>query len=490
MTPKELCDSTYPQQKETFEKLGISFDIFSRTSKPIHYKVVYEFYKTLWDKGYIYEKEINQWFCPVDKKVLPDRFVRGTCPRCGAPDQYGEVCEVCGSFYESFELIEPRCSICGAKPEIVRKKHFFLKLSALTEKVLEYVRPKTYWRKSTYNKTVSWLEREGLKDKDITRDYDWGPPAPFPGAEGQVLYNWVENLLGYISATRDWAESVGNEDAWVKYWKDKETKLYCFIGKDNLFFHTILFPALLIAHGDYILPENVVVNEFVNLEGQKISTSRGWVVWLHDMLKHYPPDMIRYYAVAIAPEGKDTDFRWKDFQARINGELIGTFGNYVHRVLSFTWNMFDGVVPEPESREDEEAVFRIINEHASLVEKRITSCEFRDAMKTVLDLAQSGNRYLNEREPWRNKERAGSTIYYALHIVNALAVISYPFLPFSALKIREYLNLDSNVRWDDINKKLEPGSRIREPKPLYRKITDEEIEERINELKITLRTGE
>ncbi|MDJ0269994.1 MAG: methionine--tRNA ligase [Aigarchaeota archaeon] len=488
LTPQQLCDLTYPQQKETFEKLGISFDIFSRTSKLIHYKTVEEFYRRLWEKGYIYPKEIKQWYCPVDKKVLPDRFVKGSCPVCGAPEQYGDVCEVCGSFYEAFELRDPKCSICGAKPEIVEKTHFFLKLSALTEKVLEYVRPKTYWRKSTYNKTISWLEREGLRDKDITRDYDWGPPAPFPGAEGQVLYNWVENLLGYVSATRDWAEERGEPDAWRRYWLDKETKLYCFIGKDNLFFHTILFPAILIAHGDYILPYNVVVNEFVNLEGQKISTSRGWAVWLHEMLKYFDPDLIRFYALVTAPEGKDTDFRWRDFQLRVNSELIGTLANFIHRVLSFTWNMFGGVVPEADDERDAEVVGGWIGEAAQRVEQHLERCEFRDGMKTVLDLAQQGNRFLNEKEPWRNKENAPSTIFYALRIVNALSVLSYPFLPFTAERTREYLNLPSPPKWSDIYADIRPGHRIREPKPLFRKLSNEEIEARISELKATLKT--
>ncbi len=487
LTPKQLCDQTYPIQKKVFDELGISFDIFSRTSKQIHYDLVWHFYRKLWEKDYVYPKDITQWFCPVDKKVLPDRFVKGTCPRCGAPDQYGEVCEVCGSFYEAFELIEPRCSICGAKPEIVTKRHYFLKLSVLTDKVLEYVKDKTYWRKATYNKTVSWLEKEGLKDKDITRDYDWGPPAPFPSAEGQVLYNWVENLLGYVSASIDWAQNIGNPEAWKKFWFDSKTRLYCFIGKDNLFFHTILFPAILIAHGDYILPYNVVVNEFVNLEGQKISTSRGWVVWLHDMLKHYHPDMIRYYAVAIAPEGRDTDFKWKDFQARINGELIGNFANYIHRVLTLTWNIFEGEVPEPaKDNVDDKRIDETIERSSNAVAESIERCEFRDAMKKVIELAQEGNRYLNEKEPWKNKNDSPTTIYNALKIVNALSIIAYPFLPFSSIRIREYMQLSEVTSWSQIYEKLRPGHKIREPKPLFRKITDAEIKERIDELNAKL----
>jgi len=488
VTPKQLCDSTYPQQKETFERLGISFDIFSRTTNPTHFKVVEEFYRRLWEKGYVYPKMIKQLFCPVDDKVLPDRFVKGRCPVCGAAEQYGEVCESCGSFYEASELTEPRCSICGSQPVLVEKKHFFLRLSSLTDQVLSYVKPKTYWRKATYNKTVSWLEGEGLRDKDITRDYDWGPPAPFPGAEGQVMYNWVENLLGYISATREWAERRGEPDAWRRFWLDPHTRLYCFIGKDNLFFHTILFPALLIAHGDYINPHNVVVNEFVNLEGQKISTSRGWVLWLHDMLEHYHPDLIRFYAVISAPESRDSDFRWKDFQLRVNGELIATFGNFIHRALSFLWTEFGGKVPEPQfDTEDEFYVNQLIEVSSSTVENHLENCRFRDGLRSILDLAQSGNRFLNERQPWKNRDTAATTIYHTLNIVNCLAVLSYPFLPFTAGQIRAYLNLQPNPLWSESKTPLKPGHQVSSPKPLFRKITDAEIDERVEELKASLR---
>jgi methionyl-tRNA synthetase len=487
MKPKELCDKYYPLQKEVFEKLGISFDIFSRTSKSIHYEVVGEFYKKLWEKGYIYPKEIKQWWCPKDKMVLPDRFVKGTCPKCGAQDQYGDVCEVCGSWYESFEIHDPRCTLCGGKPEIIRKIHFFLKLSALSPKVLEYVRDKKHWRKATYNKTISWLEKEGLRDKDITRDYQWGPPAPFPGSEGQVIYNWAENLLGYISATRDWAENVLTlPEAWRDFWMDNETKLYCFIGKDNLFFHTILFPALLIAHGEYILPYNVVVNEFVNLEGEKLSTSRGWVIWLHDLLAEYEPDIIRYYAAAIAPETRDTDFKWQDFADKINGELIGTLGNFIHRVLTFTYERMNGVIPDP--GELDERSREMLDTCCNIVEQfkqKIESCEFRDGLKEILRLAQEGNKYLNEKSPWRNPEEAPRTIYVLIQVIHALAAIMSPYLPFTSQKLLEYLNIDKNVnelRWSDAEETLLPGHRIKEPKPLFRKIDERDITEKIKKL--------
>ena len=353
---------------------------------------------------------------------------------------------------------------------------------------MEYVRDKRYWRKGTYNKTVAWLEHEGLKDKDITRDYEWGPPAPFPGAEGQVIYNWAENLLGYISATRDWAENIaGNPDAWKKYWLDKETKLYCFIGKDNLFFHTILFPAILIAHGDYILPYNVVVNEFVNLEGEKLSTSRGWVVWLHDLLKDYEPDIIRYYAAAIAPEGRDTDFKWRDFAEKINGELIATYGNLIHRVLTFIYKRLDGKVPEPdEMGEKEEKLLEGRIEYARELADLLEGCEFKAGLRTILKLAQEGNKYLNDKAPWKNPEVVKTTFYVLTQLTLTLAVISAPYLPFTSERILQYLNYPKDfeeIRWSDAEETLPPGHPINEPKPLFKKITDGEIREKIEELK-------
>lgn len=487
MTPKELCDKYYPIQKDVFEKLGISFDIFSRTSKPIHYEIVREFYTRLWDKGYVYPKEIKQWWCPNDRMVLPDRFVKGTCPRCGADDQYGDVCEVCGSWYESFEILEPRCTLCGTRPEIINKTHFFLKLSALTKEVLKYVEDKKHWRRATYNKTVSWLEKEGLRDKDITRDYEWGPPAPFPGSEDQVIYNWAENLLGYISATKDLAENVlKNPEAFKDFWLDKETKLYCFIGKDNLFFHTILFPAILIGHGDYVLPYNVVVNEFVNLEGEKISTSRGWVIWLHDLLKDHEPDIIRYYATAIAPETKDTDFKWQDFAEKINNELIGTLGNFIHRVLTYIYQRMGGVIPNP--GELGEIDKKMLEECCKIVEEfreKVEACEFREGLREILRLAQEGNRYLNEKSPWRNLEEGPRTMYVLAQVVHALAVILSPYLPFTSQKILNYLNIDKKVeelRWSDVEKTIMPGHKIREPSPLFKKIDEEYVKTKMEEL--------
>ena len=494
ITPRKLCDINYPIQQKTFERLGVNFDIFSRTSYEAHYRTVSEFYKVLWNKGYIEEKQIRQHYCPKCQNVLPDRFVKGVCPVCGATDQYGENCEKCAIWYEAYELLDPQCTICGTKPEVIESTHYFLKLSKLTELVLEYVRPKKFWRKAAYNKTFSQLETEGLKDKDITRDYDWGPPAPFPNAHDQVIYNWAENLLGYISATKQWASEEGKPEAWKEYWLDHDCMLYCFIGKDNLFFHTILFPAILIAHGCFILPHNVVVNEFVNLEGQKISTSRGWVVWLHELLKSFHPDMIRYYAAIIAPEVKDTQFKWKDFQIKINNELIATLANFVHRVLLFAYKDFDGTVPHPgEITEEDEAVLRAIQDIAEEEKDHLEKTEFQAGLRALLKLAQRGNRYLNSRQPWSNRQAAPTTIHVSIQIVHILSVLLIPYLPFTARKIREYLNLkrsEKEIRWTDIKQEIRPGHKIRKPLSLFRKISDEEVEAEITKLREAITTSQ
>ncbi|MCS7143089.1 MAG: methionine--tRNA ligase [Aigarchaeota archaeon] len=481
MGPKELCDTYYPLQRSVFDQLGISFDIFSRTSSPIHYKVCEEFYRRLWEKGFVYPKKVLQLYCPKDEKSLPDRFVIGTCPKCGALDQYGEVCEACGSFYEAYELKEPRCSLCGSKPVLKESVHFFLKLSALTERVLDYVRPKVYWRKAAYNKTVSWLEEEGLRDKDITREYDWGPPAPFPGSEGQVLYNWVENLLGYISATKELSINLGNPRMYLEYWTDPNTKIYCFLGKDNLFFHTILFPAILIAHGDYTLPHNVVVSEFVGLMGRKISTSKGWVVWLHDLLKQYDPDVIRFYAIMIAPETKDTDFDWEDFREKVNNVLIATYGNFINRVMSLVVSRCGGVVPKPgkmDSQADRTLSYAL--SCGERVAESVENSEIRAGFLHVLNLAQEGNRYLSEARPWEGESDYKTVLYVLIQVVHALSVISYPYLPFTSARVRRMLNVDERpARWDEYRAQIPPGHNIGKPEILFRKIGEEEIKEKI-----------
>ncbi len=485
--PRELCDRNYIIQKTVFEKLGISFDIYSRTSLPIHFETVEEFYKTLYDKGFIYEKNIKQLFCPKCNTFLPDRFVKGVCPYCGAQDQYGDVCEKCGRWYDGWELTDPKCVICGTKPVLKESIHYFLKLSALTGKVLQYVKRKgSNWRKATLNKTLSWLLKEGLKDKDITRDYDWGPPAPFPKAKGQVIYNWAENLLGYISATKHWAIEHNKPEMWVEYWKKSDVELYCFIGKDNLFFHTILFPALLIAYGDYVLPENIVVSEFVNLEGEKLSTSRGWVIWLHEMLEKFHPDMIRYYAVVIAPEHRDTNFKWKDFQVKVNNELIANLANFVNRVLTLLHKLSNGVVPKPDKLDEYD--MKMLSEIDGAAEKvmmEIERFEFKKGLKEIMKLSSLGNSYLNTKMPWNNPKTAPSALYVASQIVYAISILLIPYLPFTAAEIRRMLNIPedlNSVRWSSLKETLKPGHKVSKPRPLFRKIRDEDIASEIDKL--------
>jgi len=491
LTPKELCDKYYDVQKEVFEKLAISFDIYSRTSKPIHYETVREFYGNLYRKGYVYPREIIQLYCPNCRRPLPDRFVKGVCPYCGAEDQYGDVCEVCGKWYEAWELLNPRCSICGAKPIEQKAVHWFLKLSALTEDVLRYVEQKKYWRRATYNKTIDWLKREGLKDKDITRDYDWGPPAPFPNAEGQVIYNWAENLLGYISATKDWAMERNESDAWRSFWLDSNTELYCFIGKDNLFFHTILFPALLLAHGGYILPENVIVNEFVTLEGRKLSTSRGWVVWLHEMLENFHPDIIRFYAARIAPEFKDSDFKWSDFMSKVNDELIGNLANFLYRTLMLTYKLFNGEVPDPRMLTDEDrAYLERVDRLIVRVEKSLENFRFKEGLSTILSISALGNRLLNEREPWKEAiDEAARTLYIALQIIYKLSILLSLYLPYTAAKLRRILGLSEQVKWDELYDELKPGIRIGKPEIFFEKISKEDIEREEAKLKVRVTEG-
>lgn len=327
-----------------------------------------------------------------------------------------------------------------------------------------------------------------MKDKDITRDYDWGPPAPFPGAENQVIYNWAENLLGYISATKDWAMERGESDAWKRFWLDNSTELYCFIGKDNLFFHTILFPALLIAHGGYILPENVIVNEFVTLEGRKLSTSRGWVVWLHEMLEKFHPDMIRFYAARIAPEFRDSDFRWIDFMSKVNDELIGNLANFLYRTLTLTYRLFNGEVPDPRILVDEDRMYleeadRLVRE----VELSLESFRFKEGLSHILELSALGNRLLNEREPWRgSRDEAARTIYVALQIIYKLSILLFMYLPYTAIELRRILGLDERVRWDEVYMEFKPGARIGKPRIFFEKISRMDVEEEEAKLRVKL----
>ncbi len=451
-TPRELSDHYHPFQEEVFRKLGISFDIFSRTSRSIHHRTVWDFYEQLEKRNLIYQEDIRQPFCERCEEYLPDRFVKGKCPRCGAEDQFGDSCESCAQWFDASELVDARCTLCGSKPTHKVLRHSFLKLSKLQDQVTGYVESTgRAWRKRTYRRTISWLKEEGLKDRDITRNYEWGPPAPFL-EDGQVIYNWAENLLGYISAARDWAAQ--DESKWKTYWKDPGTKLVCFLGKDNLFFHTILFPALLLGHGGYELPSQVVVNEFVTLSGSKMSASRGHLVSLHELLAKLDPEVLRYYAAAIAPENRDTVFSWEDLVNRVNTDLADSIGNLVNRVLVLERKFF-GERPVPQEVPLDPAHELLIEEFGrtrETVEAHIEGFEFKKALEEVVELSRRGNRFLNERRPWENPEDAPTTIWCLLKLLATLAVLLYPFLPTTGERIWEALGHEDAIgegRWSD-----------------------------------------
>ncbi len=474
ISARELSDTHHPLQEEVFRRLGISFDIFSRTSRPIHHQTVWEFYRKLDEKGLIRSDEVRQPFCQRCGEYLPDRFVTGRCPKCGAEDQHGESCEACAEWLDASELVDARCTLCGSSPVYRTVRHSFLRLSELGPQVKEYVRTRGLgWRRRTYNKTISWLEREGLKDKDITRDYNWGPRAPFLGP-GQVIYNWAENLLGYISAVKDWASSSAATREWQDWWLDPQVRIVCFLGKDNLFFHTILFPALLLGHGGYALPSQIVVNEFVNLSGEKMSTSRGHVIWLHHLLEAVDPEAIRYYAAAIAPENRDSNFSWEDLVNRVNTDLADNIGNLVNRVLVLANKVLKRNVPPNafEVDSDQAGLVGLALGVSAEVEQDLESFQIRKALRRVASLARAANRYLNEAQPWKDSRRAPTIIWSLLRLLGVLAVVLSPFLPTSAERIWRQLGQESSIQelgWDRALRSL-PRTPAREPGVLFRKI--------------------
>ncbi len=474
LPPKQLCDEYHPFQEHIFRRLGISFDIFSRTSRLVHHQTIWEFYKELDEKGLIYKGEVRQPFCQSCEEYLPDRFVRGRCPRCGAEEQYGDSCEVCAQWFDPADLVDATCTLCGSKPIYRNVKHSFFRLSALEEKVAKYAETEgRSWRKRTYHKTISWLEEDGLRDKDITRDYDWGPRAPFLES-GQVIYNWAENLLGYISATKDWAVSEKRPEEWSVWWKEGRSKIVCFLGKDNLFFNTILFPALLLGHGGLNLPCQIVVNEFVNLSRSKMSTSRGNVVWLHNLLETLDPEIIRYYAAAIAPEKKDTVFSWEDLVKRVNTDLANNIGNLVNRVLVLSDKILGNspVVGEVALCPNQQGLIETIRKAEEDVAEYLGKFEFKRALEEVIELSRKGNRFLNQTKPWEDGEGSKVTIWSLLKLLGSLAVLLHPFLPESAERIWRQLGHSRTIEeegWDAALQRA-PVKPITGRKILFKKI--------------------
>ncbi len=499
VTPQDVVDKYNAIIKKSFKDFGIEFDNYSRTSLPLHHQTASDFFKKLYNDGKFIEQTSKQLFDEQEQQFLADRFVKGTCPKCGYEEAYGDQCEKCGTSLSPMELINPFSTISGNKPVVKETRHWYLPLNEYEKFLRKWILEghKKDWKTNVLGQVKSWLD-DGLRPRAVTRDLDWGVPVPVEGAEGKVLYVWFDAPIGYISSTKEWAEKTGND--WQKYWKDADTKLIHFIGKDNIVFHTIIFPAMLKAHGDFILPENVPANEFLNLEGDKISTSRNWAVWLHEYLEEFPgkQDVLRYVLTANAPENKDNDFTWKDFQARNNNELVGNLGNFINRVVVLTNKYYDGFVPKTnEFTEKDKEVLSAMKNFPDKIGNLIERYRFREALSEYMNLARLGNKYLAEEEPWKqvktNPERVKTIMNIALQIASALAVLGEIFLPFTSKKLKGILNLKSDLKWEDVTKKdfiIDEGHQIGKPELLFEKIDDETVEKQVQKLLATKKQNE
>ena len=489
VSPQEIINKYHFMIKDSFLEFGISFDNYSRTSSKIHHETASEFFKELNQKNIFIEKESEQLYDAKENQFLADRFVEGECPKCGYKEAYGDQCESCGSSLNATDLINPISKLSGNKPVFKKTTHWFLpldKFESFLKKWFLIDNEKT-WKTNVFGQVKSWIN-EGLKPRAITRDLDWGIPVPIKGAENKVLYVWFDAPIGYISATKEWAKSKNID--WEPYWKDSKTELVHFIGKDNIVFHCIIFPSILKASEKFILPKNVPANEFLNLEGKKISTSKNWAIWLHEYLIDFPnmQDTLRYTLTSNAPENKDNDFTWKDFQAKNNNELVAIFGNFINRVVVLTHKYYEGNCPELNSlnKIDEKVLDEIYN-YPKKISDLIESFKFREAVNTLIDLARLGNKYLAEEEPWKlikteNSERVKTIMNIALQLSGVLSVVSEPFLPNTALKLRNMLNLQSSD-WNSISKENPIIlSKINKGELLFRKVEDDEIDIQLQKL--------
>ena len=496
ISPQEVIDKYDGIIRKSFVDFGISFDNYSRTSAEIHHKTAQDFFRKLYDNGDFIEKTTEQLYDAKANQFLADRFVVGTCPKCNNEEAYGDQCEKCGSTLNATDLINPKSTITGEVPVMKPTKHWFLPLDRYADFLKEWilVGHEKDWKNNVLGQVKSWIDG-GLEPRAVTRDLDWGIDVPVEGAEGKKLYVWFDAPIGYISSTKEWA--ARNDKNWEDYWKLPDTKLVHFIGKDNIVFHCVIFPAMLKAHGDYIMPDNVPANEFLNLEGNKLSTSKNWAVWLHEYLIDFPnqQDVLRYVLTANAPETKDNDFTWKDFQTRNNSELAAIFGNFVNRVIVLTNKYYEGFVPSPlEFSEIDLQVLNDLKSFPAVISGSIERYRFREAQAEMMNVARLGNKYLTEQEPWitikTNPERVQTQMYVALQITAALAILCEPFLPFTANKIKTLLRLETEITWNDIATKLEllsPKHLIQTEKAdiLFAQIEDIQIQNQINKLEAT-----
>ena len=495
VTPAEVVERYHAEFLESWQRLGISFDLFTHTNTENHQRVVHDIFHQLRDQGYIYTDNMLLAHCPGCQRFLPDRYVEGVCPHCSYERARGDQCDQCGHTLDPQELVQAVCILCGGAPEFRESEHFFLKLSAFQDQLLDWIRKQPHWRPNVSNQTTSFLEG-GLKDRAITRDLTWGVPIPLEGYEGKRIYVWFEAVIGYLSAAVEWAATSGEAEKWEEFWKDPATRSYYFIGKDNIPFHSIIWPAMLMGYGNGLnLPYDVPANEFLSLESRKFSTSQNWAVWVPDYLDRYDPDPLRYLLSINMPEAGDADFSWSEFVRRNNEELVATYGNLVNRVLSFTYRNFEGLVPEAgETDEIDQQLLEAARASLDEVGGSLENTRFKLALGQAFGLAQEANRYLDAKAPWRaireDRAEAGHTLNVSLRVLNCLKVTLAPFLPFSSQKVHEYLGFDGPVEqepWDyeSLVGAVKGGGTLRQPSPLYVKLDPEVVEQETGRLGVS-----
>jgi len=488
ISPQDVVDKFHERNKQIFEDFGIHFDYYGRTSSEVHHKTSQQFFTKLYEDDVFVQKTEEQLYDPKANMFLPDRYVKGTCPNCGYEEAYGDQCESCGTSLSPTELKNPKSAITGDTPETKETTHWYLPLGDFQERLENWLDTRENWKPNVMGQVKSWLN-DGLADRAVTRDLTWGVPVPLEDAKGKVLYVWFDAPIGYISATKEWAVEQGKPDEWKSYWQDEDTDLIHFIGKDNIVFHCIMFPATLMAHGNYVLPKNVPANEFLNLEGKKLSTSRGWAVWLDEYLKDFDADLLRYVLGTTLPETKDSDFSWQDFQNKINSELADVLGNFVYRTTSFTENYFDGSVPEltNPTEKDRETLTKI-EEQKEKISEAYEQFKLREAIAETMNLARIGNKYFTDMEPWQSRkddmETCGNTLHVCLQITAALSILFDPILPNKMGELRSELNITGDISWDKVSGTiLTSGSEINKGAILFEKIEDEEIDKQLEKLK-------
>ena len=492
VSPQDIVDRYHEWNKETFKKMGISFDYYSRTSSSVHHNTSQEIFTELNEKGFFKVKSEELFYDESTQMFLPDRYVKGECPNCGYGEAYGDQCEKCGNSLNPSELINPVSSISGKTPIRKETQHWYMPLGEMQNKLESWIKTREDWKPNVMGQIKSWLQ-EGLNDRAATRDLNWGVPVPIEGADGKVLYVWFEAPIGYISATKEWAMKSNKPEAWKNYWKNDKAKLYHFIGKDNIVFHCIMFPIILMEHGNFILPENVPANEFLNLEGKKLSTSRGWAVWLHDYLEHFESDYLRYALGVSLPESKDSDFSWKDFQNRVNNELVAVLGNFVNRASTFIEKYADSKVPpmlDPKPLDLEMLEAITIQKHK--IEYAYEHFRFREAVQEGMQLARLANKYFTDSEPWKTRKTNENACFNSLHVsiqvVAALSVLMEPVLPESMMILRHQIGLEGSIKWADISSSmLSVGQSLRPASLLFQKIEDASIQLELDKLQNSLK---